>query len=130
MLPLPNHSAEQRRLLTLYNRLDSQDRAALFAFAEFLATRNPPESPAAEASLFDPPPAQPKQIPRPNQESVVAAIKRLSESYFMLDTKSLFNETTSLMTSHIMQGRAAVDVIDDLEHLFAERYRRFLSDEG
>ena len=53
---------------------------------------------------------------------MVGAIRRLSESYFMLERGELLNHTSTLMTAHIMHGRAAEEIIDELEEFFAERY--------
>lgn len=119
-------TAEQRRLLDLYATLGEQDRQTLLAFAEFLAGRCDESVPAEEQAME---PAEPKLIPRPEEESVVAAIRRLSESYHMLDRSLLLNETSSLMTAHVVRGRAAVEVIDDLEDLFAKHYRVYLGND-
>ena len=106
-----------KHLLTLYAKLGAQDQKTLLDLAEFLAAR---ESHAPR----DVPP--PKAIPRPEQESVVKALKRLSSSYHMIDTAVLLNETSALMAQHVMQGRAAADVIDELERLFEKRYRQLI----
>jgi hypothetical protein len=112
---------EQRRLLKLFGALSAADREALLAFAEFLVARRSPEPIPDEA------PSEPKAIPRPEEESVIAAIRRLSETYFMLDRGTMLNETSSLMAAHVMQGRPAPEVIDELEDLFAGRYETYLS---
>ena len=44
----------------------------------------------------------------------------------MLDKAAMLNETSMLMTQHIMHGRAAADVIDELEDLFEQQYRKLL----
>lgn len=44
----------------------------------------------------------------------------------MLNADDLLNETSSLMAQFMVQGRAAEDVIDDLERVFAEHYQRYL----
>lgn len=111
----------QRRLLRLYRALPDQERASLMAFAEFLAQRV--EVSEGEADQAAEPP-QPKPIQRPQQETVVAAIRRLSESYFMLDRQVLFHDTAGLMSAHVLQGRPARDVIDELEQLFSDHYQR------
>jgi superfamily I DNA/RNA helicase len=121
---LPNLPAEQRRLLKLFARLGEQDRESLLAFAEFLAERGEEKGSEHSKPTFD---AKPKSIPRPREESVVAAIKRLSETYHMLDRSLLLNDTSSLMTAHIIKGREAPDVIDELEELFARHYQELLS---
>ncbi|MEN8166813.1 MAG: Crp/Fnr family transcriptional regulator [Pseudomonadota bacterium] len=116
-------SPEQRRLLELFDSLDEQNRLSLLAFAEFLANRD------HEVVISDPKddkPLEPKLIPRPATESVVKAIKRLSASYFMLERDKMLDETSSLMTAHVMHGRDAVSVINDLERLFERHYQRYL----
>lgn len=116
-------SPEQRRLLELFDSLDEQNRLSLLAFAEFLANRD------QEVVISDPKddkPLEPKLIPRPATESVVKAIKRLSASYFMLERDKMLDETSSLMTAHVMHGRDAVSVINDLERLFERHYQRYL----
>jgi len=113
--------SEERKLLKMYSGLGEGGRSSLLAFAEFLVERNSRESSAAEPA----PPQQPKPIARPHKESVVGAIKRLAKTYYMLDRADMLSETSSLMTAHVMQGRAAKAVIDDLEQVFGEHYRRY-----
>lgn len=110
---------EGRRLAKLYRSLGSQDRSTLLAFGEFLAARG--EQRAEEYSG----PLEMKQIPRPRKESVVGAIKRLSDSYFMLDRSAMLNDTSSLMGAHVLRGRPASAVIDELEALFARYYAEY-----
>ncbi len=112
---------EERRLAKLYSRLDEGDRSSLMAFAEFLVERTDRQSSAAGPAPLQ----QPKPIARPDKESVVAAIKRLARTYDMLDRADMLNETSSLMTAHVMHGRSAKDVIDELERVFAEHYRSY-----
>ncbi|MET0088821.1 MAG: hypothetical protein ABW068_02175 [Candidatus Thiodiazotropha sp.] len=116
-------SDAQKRLLASFDRLAPEDRDTLQAFADFLASR---ESPQGEIQA-DTGPLLSKPIERPQDESVVKAIKRLTERYYMLQREKLLDETSSLMTSHIMQGRAAPEVIDDLEALFERHYQDYLS---
>jgi hypothetical protein len=110
-------------MLDLFGRIPPEERNTLLAFAEFLVERCSQVRVAVEQSS----PSEPKQLERPADESVVKAIKRLSESYFMLERDQLLDETSSLMTSHVMQGRAAVEVIDDLEALFEKHYQDYLN---
>ena len=126
MLDLANSlPPEQRRLLKLFGALSGSDRETLLAFAEFLAARCHPEEASSGQEPQDP--SGPLPIPRPEEESVIAAIRRLSETYFMLDRGTMLNETSSLMAAHVMQGRPAQDVIDELENVFAAQYDRYLS---
>jgi hypothetical protein len=114
----------KRRLLELYDALDEQDRASLAAFAEFLATRQGGAAGAVE------PLAEPAFAPRPAEESVIAAIRRLAQSYHMLDKAAMLHETSALMSAHILQGRPASDVIDELEILFSSHYERHCAERG
>lgn len=136
MIPIEPVSREERRLVTILRGLDPQDRSTLIAFAEFLATGGA----AAEASSADDRQAaasparfqeriqEPIHESRPEDESPVAAIRRLRRVYPMLDPSELLHETSSLMASHLLQGRAVVEVIDELEALFDARYRAKRSD--
>lgn len=127
LLPKQNISSDERALLKLYSGLTQQDRLTLKTFAEFLAARNPvARIPVGDddSGGKDKVNTEPKLIPKPAQETVVGAIKRLSETYYMLDRSELLNETSSLMTAHIIQGRATSDVIDDLETLFVQYYKQ------
>ena len=130
--------SQSDRLNALFETLDAGDRATLIAFAEFLSQRagaTPGGPPGSEASLdtvaeAEPAEALPEPAPRPAKESVVAAIRRLTRCYPMLKRSKVFNETSQLMSQHVMEGRPAAEVIDDLEALFAEHYRRYREDNG
>jgi hypothetical protein len=107
----------------LFAELDAQDQGSLLAFAEFLASR---ETAAKETAAVPAQPIKPEPIPRPAKESVVKAIQRLSASYHMLQRDKMLDETSSLMMSHIMQGRDAKSVIDDIEKVFERHYQIYL----
>jgi hypothetical protein len=111
-------SAPERRLLRIYRGLESESQETLLAFAEFLAQREGAGSPPAEPSAV----SEPVPEPRPTEETVIAAIKRLRRSYPMLDSGTMLQETSQLMAAHVLQGRGAADVVDELEALFAARY--------
>ncbi len=125
MIPLNTRlvRGDQRRLQDIFDKLDGKNRDTLIAFAEFLAAQAPVDEGAVQKA-----PEQPKTIQRPEVESVVAAIRRLSTTYFMLDRKNMLDDTASLMSTHIMQGRPAADVIDELESVFKTHYDRYLDD--
>lgn len=114
-------ATDEKRLLNLYKQLAKSERESLLAFAEFLSSRS-----SAKAETPGPRPT-PKAIPRPKEESVVAAIKRLSDTYHMLEKPKLLNETSALMTQHLMQGRDLVEVIDEMEEIFRRHYDEWLS---
>ena len=119
---------DQQRLLKLFGQLSSNDREQLFGFAEFLVYRAQSEKQQGE-SATSPVVQRPLDIPRPESESVIAAIRRLTKTFPMLDKDPLLNETSALMTAHVMQGRAAVDVIDELEVVFRRHYERQVASE-
>ncbi|MDX1593797.1 MAG: Crp/Fnr family transcriptional regulator [Gammaproteobacteria bacterium] len=107
-------SAGREQLLALYDGLDSADRHALLVFAEFLAAREP-------ARALEPV-AAPRDLPRPPGESVIAALKRLRATYPMLEAAPLLDAATGLLAAHVLHGREAEEVIDELERLFADAY--------
>lgn len=123
MLPpkLSGTAPDQQRLMRLYRQLSETDRDALMAFAEFLVQRaaaaTDHESDAKAA-------VEPLDIPRPGKETVVAAMRRLSATYPMLNKDKLLHEASELMTAHVMQGRPAVEVIDELELVFRRHFER------
>lgn len=108
---------DDKRLIELFNRLGESERATLLAFAEFLASRMP--EPRLEESVSQ----VPLDIPRPDKETVIGAVKRLAATYPMVDREKMLHETAALMTQHMVQGRPAPEVIDDLERLFAHHYQ-------
>jgi hypothetical protein len=73
---------------------------------------------------------EPKAIPRPAEENVVAALKRLRETYHMLDHSKMLHEASALMAQHMMQGRPAPEVIDELEEIFQQHYSRLTGEQG
>jgi len=125
---------EREHLLQLLDRLGPSDRSAVLAFAEFLnqragqwggASRSvPPATAEPREQAPAPPVEEPADIPRPENESVVAAVKRLSRTYPMLEKREMLNETSALVAQHVMQGRDAMEVIDELEIIFQRRYEK------
>src|SRR5512141_2967294 len=95
----PHMDKDERQLLSHFGRLPSVERATLLAFAEFLAARAAVEAPLAEL----------QPIPRPATESVIAAVKRLSATYPMINKDKLLHQTSGLVSEHLMQGRPAVE---------------------
>lgn len=106
----------EKRLREILSDLPEAQAAALLEYAEFLAARygGPKEI------------AAPLNIPRPSEESVIKAIRRLGATYPMLDRSKMLNETSSLMTQHVLQGRAAAEVIDELESMFKRHYEKLV----
>ncbi len=115
--PIEIKSAQRaRRLAKLYDALSDTGREMLLEYAEFLVSRH-----ARPMSTLEP-----LEIPRPETETVVAAIKRLVETYPMLERSALFNETSGLMAQHMMYARPAPEVINQLEVLFQQHYAAFM----
>ena len=122
MFPLQQSRAvskPEKRLVKLFNSLPESERKSLLDFAEFLAGRAGIQEPSAP-----PVPQEPLDIPRPEEETVVAAMKRLRESYPMIDHSKMLHEASGLMGEHIMQGRPAPEVIDELEVMFVRYYEK------
>jgi hypothetical protein len=115
-------ASSERQLLDLYRRLGPDGQAMLLAFAEFLCQRG--------ASAVDPPRPETVEIPepvpivRPEQESVVAGLKRLSQTYPMLSKTEMLTATSELVARNIMLGTDPAQVIDQLEDIFREHYRK------
>lgn len=104
----------EKRLLEILETLPEEQARALLDYAEYLCERY--------GANKDVPP--PTDIARPEAESVVRAIKRLRATYPMLNPQKLLNETSVLVSQHVMQGRDAVEVIDELEVLFRRHYQK------
>ena len=110
---------QRRELDALMSQLGDEHQRAVVDFAAFLVQQYNIQTPV-EAGL------EPAAIARPEEESVIAAIKRLKETFYMLDTDSLLDETSSLMGQHILRGREASAVINELQSLFEAKYKKYL----
>ena len=108
----------ESKLLNVFSDLDKNDQSSIVSFAEFLLEKAKQDG---RLIVVD----KPVEISRPEEERVVAAIKRLSATFPMLKKNSMLNETAALMSEHILKGRKAEDVIDELETLFNVRYDAF-----
>ena len=117
----------EERLLEVHSALTADNRDSLLSFAEFLLSRQPADDPAGENAT---PPAAPTpleaplDIPRPENETVVGAIRRLRESYSMVPRQAVFHHSSTLMTRHIIEGAEAGTVITELEALFLSEYNK------
>ncbi|GMR03500.1 MAG: hypothetical protein BMS9Abin22_001 [Gammaproteobacteria bacterium] len=107
-------SKTEKRLLDLLRELPEERAEELVEFAEFLHERHGGRREILERV----------DIPRPSEENVIRAIKRLRATYPMLDPARLLNETTALMSQHLTQGRDRAEVIDELEILFRTHYEK------
>lgn len=126
MLPPKKISPELRELQRLFAGLNAGDRQSVLAFAQFLGQRG--EAPGLEPAAAIP--REPLDIPRPQGESVVHAIRRLAETYPMLDKDELLHEASNLMSSHVLHGNPADAVVERLEALFADAYERYAAEDN
>jgi len=118
------------KLIQYFSVLSDGHKKLVLEFMEFLGSKYPNTSQSeASVEIKNEPEgipestfSEPELMPRPESESVIAAIKRLSQSYPMLNKEKLFDKTSTLMTAHIMQGRDVVEVIDEIELVFREQY--------
>lgn len=119
----------EENLLKLFRALPVGDQASLLAFAEFLYGRAGGVAPVRIEREPAPIP-DPVAIPRPDAESVVKAVKRLAQTYPMLDKSKMLNDTSTLVMQHVIQGRDAAEVIDELEIVFQRHYARLKAGEN
>ncbi len=110
---MTSEKKQLQQLQGIFTQLPPEQQQTLLAFAQFLESR-----------MEKKPPLAAKPLPRPSNESVIAAIKRLAKSYPMLNKAKMLDETSRLMSEHIMQGRDKVEVIDELEVIFMQHYQK------
>ena len=106
-------------LSNLYESMDDERRKSLCDFADFLYAQADPvnkEIPPPEESV------------RPPKETVVGAVKRLKAQYHMVESSAVFKAASELMTDHMVKGRDVVEVIDEMEVLFEDAYKKLLSE--
>ena len=102
-----------QKLIDIYESLDEHGQHALIAFAQFLQTSDGQAVDVGDLSVNRKPakPApvqipQPKDIPRPDAETVIVALKRLSSTYHMLDKRQLFDASSDLVSQSMMDEGA------------------------
>lgn len=103
----------EKQLLEVWRKLSETDQEAVQHFAEFLLQQN---------GIVEEVVSDPLNIERPSEESVMAAIKRLSETYPMVNKDNMLNETAALVSQHVIHGKGAIEVIDELEIVFRHHY--------
>ena len=106
---------DEKQLLDFFEQLAPEQQDGLIAFAEFLGGSVPNAVGTA---------SEPVAIPRPDGERVTMAIRRLVRTYPMLDRRRLMAEASQFMAQHALNGRPAVEVIDELEKIFARHYEK------
>ncbi len=108
-------------LVELYEAMDDERKRSLCDFADFLYARAEPISKEIPA---------PEEVPRPSQETVVGAVKRLKTKYHMVESMTVFSAASALMTDHMVKGRDVAEVIDEMELLFEDAYQELLQASG
>lgn len=118
-------ASTEQYLTELFRQLAAADQLTLLAFGEFLAGRSSGGAvvPVKEAVVIP----DPEVIERPPAESVVAALKRLSKTYPMLDKTKTLAATSDLVATHIMKGADPVEAIDQLEGIFRSLFETLKS---
>jgi hypothetical protein len=107
----------EKQLLEVWRKLSESDQQAVKNFSEFLLDRKGERNGHVEEVV-----TEPVAIERPTEESVMAAIKRLSTTYPMVNKDNMIHETSSLVAQHVIQGKDAIEVIDELEVVFQRHY--------
>lgn len=115
---------QEKRLRQLFRELAAHDQTTLLKFAEFLASASVESNPIPSQC------PEPDLTERPASESVIKAIKRLKASYSMLSADALLQPTSDLVAAHMIKGRPANEVIDELEQVFAAQYLQFKANWG
>lgn len=108
-----------KSLIEIFETLDAERQASLYDFAEFLQSKG---------DLVVKEVGDPVEIARPDKETVVGAIKRLKETYPMIESMKVFSSASELMTDHMVKGRDAVEVIDEMEKIFEDFYSKMLEE--
>ncbi|MDH4261844.1 MAG: Crp/Fnr family transcriptional regulator [Spirochaetia bacterium] len=106
--------SREKQLLKIFNSLNEDDQKAVVNFAGYLYEKNSENAEVAK---------EPQNIDRPDEESVIAAIKRLKKTYPMIEPMGILNQTSELLSAHLLKGRDKKSVIDELELLFQESYK-------
>lgn len=110
---------DSKALIDLYESMDDERKLSLCDFADFLYAKAGPVSKEIAA---------PEDVPRPQEETVVGAVKRLKIKYHMVESMTVFSAASSLMTDHMVKGRDVIEVIDEMEVLFDDAYKKLLQD--
>ncbi len=108
-------------LIELYESMDDERKRSLCDFADFLYAKADPVSKEIPS---------PDHVARPQEETVLGAVKRLKITYHMIESMTVFSAASELMTEHMVKGRDVVEVIDEMEILFETAYDKLLQEKG
>jgi hypothetical protein len=109
---------QRARLLDAWRELAESQQLTLIQFAEFLqAQQKESEEPVSQ---------KPLNLPIPENESAVKALKRLKRNYPMIEADmGLLDEASRLLMAKVT-GTPDLEVIEQLEALFAGRYEGWM----
>ena len=114
-----NKPKSSSALIDLYESMDDERKTSLCDFADFLY---------AKAEPINKEILPPEDIARPEKETVVGAVKRLKLTYHMIESVSVFSAASALMTDHMVKGRDVVEVVDEMEILFEDAYKKLVQE--
>lgn len=104
---------DEMTLIDGFRRCDEAGRRELLSRAQALAGHRTKDM--AGDSL----PAEPRALaPSSGAETVIMAIRRLRQTYPGADRRKLFGVTSTLLSAHVLEGRAAAEVIAEMEQAF------------
>ena len=115
-------SSIERTLLEYFNNLNESKQEQLIDFALFLNNQEQGSNDLSNKKK------EPANIPRPENESVIQAISRLSKTYSMLSKTKLLAPASELLSSSVMQKADPKATIDKLEIEFKNNYQEYLGD--
>ena len=107
-------------LNTTIDLLDENQQDFLLQFAKFLL------SSTKEKTNEDDVKKTKREISPPDNESVIKSLRRLRESYYMLNADKLMNITVEQMTAHLVKGQDKKTTITNLEKIFSDAYQNYL----
>ena len=115
-------SEKEQNLITIFKQLNDTDQASVLSFTEFLSSKSKHQPGyKTEPMVLE----KPLDMPRPEDEKVVIAIKRLSATYPMIKSSSVLDHAAKVMTDHMMHGKETKQAINELELLFSEHYEKY-----
>lgn len=107
--------------LKLLDGLSAANQEQLWNYGQFLLQQQS----VAEIEIIETVLPEPLLLEKPENESVIAATKRLAKCYYMIDRSKMLNETSVLIAKHSLQGVPAAEVIVELEALFLKHYEKW-----
>ncbi|MBF0447719.1 MAG: hypothetical protein HQL67_05915 [Magnetococcales bacterium] len=110
---------ERSRLLEVWRQLAEAERLTLTQFAEFLLAR--------QGDKPQPVAREPLNLPRPDRESAVKALKRLKKNYPMIDADMGLLDDAARLLMEKVYGTPDDQVIEKMEALFSARYQDWLA---